>query len=191
MARKSIEDRAREVRERYQKSGVQRKVRRSKLSGASRPLPCHIYFIQVGTDGPIKVGRTRCSPLVRMDSLQIGIPFDLRLRAVIIGVQPSVEIEIHRQFTHLHIRGEWFRPEPELLDFIDKNALPWKMPRGEVPAWWFGIWDLRSKTLIEEAIRNPEARPGNPEGDRESYDESTRLRAVILQAGRIMPDLSF
>jgi hypothetical protein len=28
------------------------------------------------------------------------------------------EAELHQRFRHLHVRGEWFRPGPDLLAFI-------------------------------------------------------------------------
>ena len=35
------------------------------------------------------------------------------------------ETELHHRFAHLHIGGEWHRPEPELMAFIAENARPW------------------------------------------------------------------
>lgn len=77
-----------------------------------------IYFIQSARGGPIKIGMTAGQPLHRMASLQTGFPYELRLLGVISDADDSREAEIHQQFSHLRIRGEWFRPAPDLLDFI-------------------------------------------------------------------------
>lgn len=98
---------------------------RGGLGSTTLEKPVHIYFIQVGEDGPIKIGMTRGNPLVRLASLQAGIPYELKLKAVIPDVQASVEMELHRCFRHLRIRREWFRPEHDLIAFIDTYALPW------------------------------------------------------------------
>ena len=35
----------------------------------------------------------------------------------------KLEAELHQRFNALRIRGEWFRPEPELLSFIEERAI--------------------------------------------------------------------
>ncbi len=35
---------------------------------------------------------------------------------------PKEERELHRRFVHLRTRGEWFRPDPELLEYIASQA---------------------------------------------------------------------
>jgi hypothetical protein len=77
---------------------------------------CQIYFVQFGADGPIKIGRAR-NVAARLVSLQTASPVEL----VLLGVVPgSVEKErvLHSLFRPLRVRGEWFRPEAELLEFI-------------------------------------------------------------------------
>jgi hypothetical protein len=86
---------------------------------------CTVYFFQVGTEGPVKIGRTNRSPLSRLADLQVSMPFDLRVVALQIGVPVHRETELHRRFAHLNIRGEWFRPGHELMEFIRCNAEPW------------------------------------------------------------------
>jgi hypothetical protein len=85
-----------------------------------------VYFIQVGADGPVKIGKTSKDPRERLCDLQIGMPFDLRIRAVMLDETLGVEDELHGRFSHLHIRGEWYRPAEELIGFIDSHACVWE-----------------------------------------------------------------
>lgn len=91
-----------------------------------------IYFIQVGNDGPIKIGFTAGNPRARLSKLQIGNPEKLKLLAAVPG---SFEDEqaIHATFVALRIRGEWFRPDPILHGFI--LGASWHAPpMGLLPA---------------------------------------------------------
>ncbi len=78
-----------------------------------------IYFVQEGSKGPIKIG-VSAEVACRFSSIQVGNPRRLRLLGTAPCYGKQLEIEIHRKFSHLRIRGEWFRPAPELLDFITK-----------------------------------------------------------------------
>jgi hypothetical protein len=76
----------------------------------------HVYFIQEAHDGLIKIGRCFGHPLYRLQNLQVGAPQILTLLADMPGGEH--EREIQAKFRHLHVRGEWHRPEPDLLAFI-------------------------------------------------------------------------
>lgn len=91
-----------------------------------------IYFIQVGENGPIKVGQTRESPMDRLRDLQVGNPHPLRVRAVMMTRDDRAESSIHRRFAAIRMSGEWFRPEPELIEFIRIHGLSWQ----EVKGFW-------------------------------------------------------
>lgn len=78
--------------------------------------PMHIYFLQKGEDGPIKIGRSR-NPERRCTNLQVYNPDPLHL----IKAAPAtaeLEQELHKKFCANHVRGEWFTPTPELLSYI-------------------------------------------------------------------------
>ncbi len=77
-----------------------------------------VYFIQMGEDGPIKIGHSRDVGR-RLKSMQTSCPALLRLLGTIAGAQ---ECLVHVRFHHLRIAGEWFRAEPDLLDFITQKA---------------------------------------------------------------------
>jgi hypothetical protein len=83
-----------------------------------------IYFIQAGRSGPVKIGQTNKPILQRLSGLQSGNHERLYILATIPDSNDTYERSLHRQFRPLHIRGEWFRNDPELLRFIDLYATP-------------------------------------------------------------------
>lgn len=80
-----------------------------------RPHPMWTYFIR-GPEG-IKIGKSR-NPKERRRGLQLAHATELK---IIIAVPASIisEAAAHERFQHLKMSGEWFRAEPELLDFIE------------------------------------------------------------------------
>jgi hypothetical protein len=86
-----------------------------------------IYFIQVGRDGPIKIGATRYPVEQRCAAFQTGNPYPLRVFGTIEGNHAD-EAELHRRFAKDWIRGEWFLPSDALVAFIctvcDYTPLP-------------------------------------------------------------------
>lgn len=66
-----------------------------------------VYFIQAGTNGPVKIG-TADSPRLRCEHFQTG---NHRPLSVVHKFRGSIEDEhaLHELFTDLHVRGEWFR----------------------------------------------------------------------------------
>ena len=77
-----------------------------------------IYFIQAGENGPIKIGNAQ-NPRDRLKDLQVGNHETLRLIATIPG-GPDREREIHRDLEVFCYRGEWFCPNGEVFDYIDR-----------------------------------------------------------------------
>jgi hypothetical protein len=77
------------------------------------------YFVRFGKLGPIKIGKTRIPPQIRLMNLQLSCPVKLRLMAVIKNPsREESEVFLHQRFSHLRIHGEWFEPAAELTDFI-------------------------------------------------------------------------
>jgi hypothetical protein len=74
-----------------------------------------VYMIQTGDDGPVKIGLTR-DVRRRLETLQISSPTRLRLLALFEGSR-ELECELHRRFAAARIKGEWFKPIPELIEF--------------------------------------------------------------------------
>lgn len=75
-----------------------------------------IYFVRAGAEGAIKIGFSS-NPDMRIDALRTAVPEDVRVLAVIKGTQGE-EQRLHAVFEHAHLRGEWFKPTPDLLAYI-------------------------------------------------------------------------
>lgn len=76
-----------------------------------------IYFVQMRSPvGEIKIGLTR-DLRARLNALQTGSPYPLRVLAALPGTEAE-EHELHTRFADLRLSGEWFRPEPRLLEFV-------------------------------------------------------------------------
>ena len=80
-----------------------------------------VYFIQEGESGAIKIGLASDIQKRKM-ALQVGNPRLLHLLLLLSGGH-QLEVELHELFDDYRIRGEWFEPVPELLDFIDSCSL--------------------------------------------------------------------
>lgn len=77
-----------------------------------------IYFIQRGDEhGAIKIGWTWTDPMKRLHTLQHANDETLTLLGYFPG-SCGDEAALHERFAHLRIRGEWFRPDDDLLAFI-------------------------------------------------------------------------
>lgn len=85
----------------------------------------HVYFIQCGESGPIKIGLA-ANVKSRLDELQVCNPSELYLRGIIRFQGMRGEAMFHGMFKHLHIRGEWFEPAPDLILYIRQNAFKTK-----------------------------------------------------------------
>lgn len=75
-----------------------------------------VYFVQSGLEGPIKIGASS-NVKQRLVDLQMGSPQPLKLLAQVRGSKRE-EREVHRRFAHLRVRGEWFSPAAELIEYI-------------------------------------------------------------------------
>ena len=89
--------------------------------------PDHIYFLYDRTNQAIKIG-VSSDPEKRVEAIRSSSPQDLtpiryvRIKDGLNGF--LVEQSLHERFSHLRIRGEWFRAEPELFEFAKSGELP-------------------------------------------------------------------
>lgn len=75
-----------------------------------------VYFIQNQCPNKyIKIGRSD-GFAGRLLELRIGSPYEL---VVLATTSKYTESEMHKRFEKFRVRSEWFRPEPELLAFIE------------------------------------------------------------------------
>lgn len=75
------------------------------------------YAVQVGTDGPIKLGFTRNGADARVASLQQASPYVLTL----IAQWPATERHekrLHSDLAAYRLRGEWYHPVAPVKDRI-------------------------------------------------------------------------
>ena len=73
------------------------------------------YFIRAGAS--IKIGAATDFKK-RLTALQTAHERPLEVLAVV-PASAAPEYEVHQQFAHLRLRGEWFRADRELLQFIE------------------------------------------------------------------------
>lgn len=79
-----------------------------------------IYFAQELGTHAIKIGLASNVGL-RLKNIRVCSPYEIALLATIDGDRET-EHSTQKRFEHARIRGEWFRPAPELLEYIE--ALP-------------------------------------------------------------------
>jgi len=91
-----------------------------------------VYLLQHGARGPIKIGRA-ANPEKRVASLQTACPYEMRLLVVVDNATKAVERGLHHKFAKYWIRGEWFRPSREILDWV--AAFP-DVDIPELPSSW-------------------------------------------------------
>lgn len=77
-----------------------------------------LYAIQVGNDGPVKLGVTTRDPKTRLRALQTSHHSKLHLRATWPG-DAADERTIHRRFADIRLHGEWFTWTPDLCAFVN------------------------------------------------------------------------
>lgn len=94
----------------------------------SQPVLGHVYFIRAGE--AIKIGFSKNAPS-RLAALQTSNPEHLTLMGSFKGARED-EQELHVRFCHLRIRGEWFRDEDELVEFIEDKT--WEEPKLPPPS---------------------------------------------------------
>lgn len=83
-----------------------------------------LYFVQSGVSGPIKIGLA-VDVLSRVRLLQSGNPESLVILATLSNATERLEWQMHDQFRQDCLRGEWFDPSDQLLQFIHNEAVPW------------------------------------------------------------------
>lgn len=81
--------------------------------------PTYIYFVQAGK-GPIKIGIS-LNPIRRLVKMGADNHERLTLLAVMLG-DMAAEQGLHKAFSAANVRGEWFNPTPEILEYIRTHA---------------------------------------------------------------------
>lgn len=84
------------------------------------------YIIVADEAGFAKIGYSK-APKARLEQLQIGSPFDLRM-AALIPAGPNDERRLHRQFKSLRKRGEWFVIDERVSSLIEAFSFDFVFP---------------------------------------------------------------
>ena len=77
-----------------------------------------VYFVRAGE--AVKIGRTK-NLARRLRALATGSAAPLELLAAVPGGR-ELEARLHRQWRHLHLRGEWFRADEALVRSAREQA---------------------------------------------------------------------
>lgn len=75
-----------------------------------------IYVIRSGSEGPVKIGKTRDLPK-RLDSLQTASPKKLEVLALI-EAPPELETQLHAYLDEYRMEGEWFKPHSDVMEAV-------------------------------------------------------------------------
>jgi hypothetical protein len=100
-----------------------------------------VYFIHAPETGLLKIGFAK-DPLQRLMKAQVDSPTRLILVAVEEG-DAVVEAARHAQFADLRVRGEWFRFEGEVADFV-ASLPPYVRPTKRAGDGPLGVWIRRN-----------------------------------------------
>lgn len=93
------------------------------LDGDNLATTEYVYFIHSEESNAVKIGRAK-NVEKRLKSLQTAHPHELKVikSFKVKGVKAARELEnsLHQKFNYLRLSGEWFKAEPELLDYQQK-----------------------------------------------------------------------
>lgn len=81
-----------------------------------------VYFIQGAITKKIKIGFTKAKFVnQRLTDMQVGSPDKLIILGLISEATKTDEKQYHEHFLFCRSHGEWFNPDPELIEFIQTN----------------------------------------------------------------------
>ncbi len=100
-------------------------VKNNNLRASDLLDPGRVYFVRCEQGGEIKIGFTKIEVGVRLSSMQSGCPYDLKVVGIIDPANRLLEAYLLMKFSPWTIRGEWFYPCSELIDFINSESREW------------------------------------------------------------------
>jgi hypothetical protein len=151
-----------------------------------------LYAIQVAGGGPVKLGKAG-DPISRLQNLQCASAVPLTL---LMAVPEWVfsEREAHELWSHLRRKGEWFEPDPALLDWVHRELPLLHERRGRIAERFQAVVRRREARLhgtnalarMAERIRRIEAERLRHEKrlqrEREHLEVQERKAALRLQS---------
>jgi hypothetical protein len=79
-----------------------------------------VYFILATGLGMVKIGKTSGHVKRRLVALQTASPVELKCIGTVPGGSDA-ECILHTHFARLHVRGEWFRMDDEITEFLHQH----------------------------------------------------------------------
>lgn len=101
-----------------EKKQMELKERILKKSHAWGHISGFVYFIQGESGGPIKIGYTT-DIKQRLVKLQSGCVDILKVLLMVPG-NMMYEQYLHGKFENYRLKGEWYKPDPKLFEYMDK-----------------------------------------------------------------------
>jgi hypothetical protein len=92
-----------------------------------KPIACVYFFQMMVGDNPIKIGSTGDVDQ-RYHSLKCMLPYEIKVLGILEKRSFDVERRLHQRFAASRLKGEWFRPAPDLLRFIEERTTSWVPP---------------------------------------------------------------
>lgn len=108
------------------------------------------YFIFDGTR--IKIGFSM-KPAKRIKGIARQEKKEMKT-LLVVPAELADEYKTHQLFKHLRIEGEWFRPEPDLLGFIEKLKIELANAAPDQPAKAPAPMDIKTLTARLTKLRN-------------------------------------
>jgi hypothetical protein len=84
-----------------------------------------VYFAQDSRGGEVHIGLATYRKLDKhLENLQAGNPAQLKLLGIIQARNAAALVrELWATFSDARVRGSWFRPVPDLMDYIQQRAV--------------------------------------------------------------------
>jgi hypothetical protein len=97
-------------------------VRKTRLLTEFNTAGAWIYFVACEREQMIKIGCAR-NPKQRFFSMKGTSPLPLEFLGAIPGNQVEERL-LHSQWAVHHVRNEWFRAAPEIIEFVKLHGKP-------------------------------------------------------------------
>lgn len=100
------------------------KPKESALPYVYKPKPGCVYIIHCVGFPYYKIGVTILNPKARVEALQTGVPFELKVEyALQVTDRYEVEYKIHKRYDSKRVRGEWFMLNDDDLEAIKSEIV--------------------------------------------------------------------
>jgi hypothetical protein len=135
-----------------------------------------VYFIQATDGGAIKIGVTT-NVMKRLATLRTGSGRHLNVLGIIRDGTRETERMLHRRFKDGRLIGEWFRPEPDLLEYIRDHASRWDESEHFGKGRHLAFVPPSDGLGPSRLVASGRGRPTDEQGKRKIQDEAIFLMA--------------